>query len=73
MTPDSDTYGHILLNGLLWYVVFFGIPTVRWLLDGRRRMKRFLEAEREQASQRNLQVHRGLHPNVHVVDQRSTR
>ena len=26
MTPDSDTYDHILLNGLLWYVVFFGIP-----------------------------------------------
>lgn len=32
MPPDSDTYSHIFLNGLLWYAVLFGIPTVRWAI-----------------------------------------
>ena len=70
MTPDSDTYVHILLNGLLWYVVFFGYPTYRFIRDARRRWGSF----REWDQRTNLTVPRHLHSNIRVLpDQRSTR
>lgn len=75
MTPDSDTYTHILLNGLVWYVVLFGVPSVMWLRE-KRRQKRASTAQQDVRDHygTNLRVHPRLYPNVTVLPkQRSTR
>lgn len=67
MTPDSDTYQHILMNGFLWYALIFGIPTLIHL--GRKALRRFNERVDQRVDQRtNLHVHAALHPNVRILE-----
>lgn len=59
MTPDSDSYTHILLNGVLWYLVLFGVPAAVY---GAQKVKRRLDRWADQRVREA--VNAALHPST---------